>query len=85
MTSTKTHQGHANPINSSHRTNSITNTLPTTPRITTKTQTRRSKSRAHPCITIRGGRRPPAERAARRAAKITTPALRLIFTGWLGC
>ena len=60
-------------------------TITRSPRSNVKTQRIKSKSDTHLGITIRGGRRPPAGRAAPSAAKITTSAPQVILVGWSGC
>ena len=60
-------------------------TITRSPRSNVKTQRIKSKSDTHLGITIRGGRRPPAARAAPSAATITTSAPQVILMGWSGC
>lgn len=54
-------------------------TIKNPPRETRENPQARSKDRAHLGITIRRGRRPPAERVALRTTKINTPPPVLIF------
>jgi len=60
-------------------------TITRSPRINVNPHRPKIQSDTHLGITIRGGRRPPAERAAPSAAKITTSAPQVILVGWSGC
>ena len=60
-------------------------TITRSPNSNVKTLRIKSQSDTHLGITIRGGRRPPAGRAAPSAAKITTSAPQVILVGWSGC
>ena len=60
-------------------------TIPRSQKSNVETRRIKSQSDTHLGITIRGGRRPSAGRAAASAAKITTSAPQVILVGWSGC